>query len=147
MNTITTQHGVPIVLNSNVDFTKYMSFLLILSQRCLEQLETDHVFNPLSLSCNLYPYLRMKGLFSRSYSSRSTRGQRREPNRPAEGSTSRQVRCTTVQGLKCSQKFNLNMDLFFFLFSYRFHMSGFSYLELSYHYLEILYQAKQACYT
>lgn len=76
-------------------FAKYMHVLLLLSQRCLEQLETDPVFNPVCLGSNLYPYLRMRGLLSRSYGSRSqsqARGQRREPNRPAEGSTPRQVR-------------------------------------------------------
>lgn len=91
----------------------FVQYLLISSQRCLEQLEMDPVFNPLYLGSNLYPYLRMRGLLSRSYGPRSqsqARSQRREPNRPAEGSTPRQVRTTTKQGLKCSQKFNLIKD-------------------------------------
>ncbi|KAG7330303.1 hypothetical protein KOW79_006525 [Hemibagrus wyckioides] len=63
-------------------------------ERSLDQLETDSVFNPLCLGCNLYPFLRMRGLLSRSYSSRcqsQARGQRRDTNRPAEGSTPRQL--------------------------------------------------------
>ncbi|KAF5902476.1 meiosis 1 arrest protein, partial [Clarias magur] len=62
-------------------------------ERCLEQLEMDPVFNPLYLGSNLYPYLRMRGLLSRSYGSRPQsqgRGQRRDTNRAAEGSTPRQ---------------------------------------------------------
>ncbi|XP_026998543.2 meiosis 1 arrest protein [Tachysurus fulvidraco] len=71
-------------------------------ERCLEQLETDPVFNPLCLSCNLYPYLRMRGLLSRTFSSRSqsqTRGQRRDTNRPAEGSTPRQLQQGRVRAM------------------------------------------------
>ncbi|KAB5579247.1 hypothetical protein PHYPO_G00192900 [Pangasianodon hypophthalmus] len=71
-------------------------------ERCLEQLETDPVFNPLCLGCNLYPYLRMRGLLSRSYGSRSqsqARGQRRDTNRAAEGSTPRQLQQGRVRAM------------------------------------------------
>ncbi|XP_062850320.1 meiosis 1 arrest protein [Trichomycterus rosablanca] len=67
---------------------------LSMVEMCLEQLEEDLVFNPLCLSCNLYPHLRMRSLLSRSYSSHShsqARGQRRDTNRPAEGATPRQM--------------------------------------------------------
>ncbi|XP_060775540.1 meiosis 1 arrest protein [Neoarius graeffei] len=71
-------------------------------ERCLEQLETEPVFNPLCLGCNLYPYLRMRGLLSRSYGSRSqnqARGQRRDTHRPAEGSTPRQLQQGRVRAM------------------------------------------------
>ncbi|KAK3546690.1 hypothetical protein QTP70_031382 [Hemibagrus guttatus] len=71
-------------------------------ERCLDQLETDPVFNPLCLGCNLYPFLRMRGLLSRSYGSRcqsQERGQRRDTNRPAEGSTPRQLQQGRVRAM------------------------------------------------
>ncbi|XP_053485249.1 meiosis 1 arrest protein [Ictalurus furcatus] len=71
-------------------------------ERCLEQVETDPAFNPLCLGCNLYPYLRMRGLRSRSYCSQSqsqARGQRRDTNRPAEGSTPRQLQQGRVRAM------------------------------------------------
>ncbi|KAI5104388.1 meiosis 1 arrest protein [Silurus meridionalis] len=71
-------------------------------EKCLDQLETDPVFNPLCLGCNLYPYLKIRGLVSHSYSSRcqsQARGQRRNPNRPTEGSTPRQLHQGRVKAM------------------------------------------------
>ncbi|TSL41007.1 Meiosis 1 arrest protein [Bagarius yarrelli] len=71
-------------------------------ERCLDQLETDPVFNPLCLDCNLYPYLRRRGLLSRSYYSRTpsqARGQRRDTNRPAGGATPRQLQQSRIRAM------------------------------------------------
>lgn len=38
--------------------------LPFLRQTCLSQLDEEFVFNPLSLSCNLYQQLRSRGLLS-----------------------------------------------------------------------------------
>ncbi|KAK1797159.1 hypothetical protein P4O66_008547, partial [Electrophorus voltai] len=67
---------------------------LTVVESCLDQLEEDPVFNPLCLGSNLYLHLRMRGLLSRPYGSRSQsqgRGQRRDTHHPPEGSTSRQL--------------------------------------------------------
>ncbi|XP_066536895.1 meiosis 1 arrest protein isoform X2 [Hoplias malabaricus] len=68
---------------------------LTMVEKCLEQLEEDPVFNPLCTLSKLYPYLKMRGMLSRPYGAQTHnqgRGQRRNINRPAEGSTTRQGR-------------------------------------------------------
>ncbi|KAM3857806.1 meiosis 1 arrest protein-like [Diretmus argenteus] len=54
-------------------------------QSCLSQLEEDCVFNPLSLSGNLYQQLRSRGLLSRPQYPYRSQAERRDQAQPLEG--------------------------------------------------------------